>query len=112
MASKEPSLIRSTKAFSVEIPEGSTSAKSKRSHIVAGELDELGHDLSHFEEQTEQKALKQSSENTSVDSQQTFEAKHAKADVYAHGQEDALQESKTGISPDHLHSQPGQKMIL
>lgn len=107
MASKEPSLIRSTKAFSVEIPEGSTSAKAKRSDIVAGELDELGHDLSHFEEQTEQKALKQSSENASVESQQTFEAEHAKADVYAHGQEDALQESKTGFSPDHLHSQPG-----
>ena len=107
MASKEPSLIRSTKAFSVEIPEGSTSAKAKRSDIVAGELDELGHDLSHFEEQTEQKALKQTSENTSVDSQQTFEAEHAKADVYAHGQEDALQESKTGFSSDHLHSQPG-----
>ena len=107
MASKEPSLIRSTKAFSVEIPEGSTSAKAKRSDIVAGELDELGHDLSHFEEQTEQKALKQSSENTSVDSQQTFEAEHAKADVYAHGQEDALKESKTGFRSDHLHSQPG-----
>ena len=107
MASKEPSLIRSTKAFSVEIPEGSTSAKAKRSDIVAGELDELGHDLSHFEEQTEQKALKQTSENTSVDSQQTFEAEHAKADVYAHGQEDALKESKTGFSSDHLHSQPG-----
>lgn len=107
MASKEPSLIRSTKAFSVEIPEGSTSAKAKRSDIVAGELDELGPALSHFEEQLEQKALKQSSENVSVDTQQAFEAEHAKADVYAHGQEDALQESKTGFSSDHLHSQPG-----
>ena len=107
MASKEPSLIRSTKAFSVEIPEGSTSAKAKRSDIVAGELDELGPALSHFEEQLEQKALKQSSENVSVDTQQAFEAEHAKADVYAKGQEDALQESKTGISPDHLQSHPG-----
>ena len=107
MASKEPSLIRSTKAFSVEIPEGSTSAKAKRSDIVAGEVDELGPALSHFEEQLEQKALKQSSENVSVDTQQAFEAEHAKADVYAHGQEDALQDSKTGFSSDHLHSQPG-----
>lgn len=107
MASKEPSLIRSTKAFSVEIPEGSTSAKAKRSDIVAGELDELGPALSHFEEQLEQKALKESSENVSVDTQQAFEAEHAKADVYAHGQEDALQDSKTGFSSDHLHSQPG-----
>ena len=107
MASKEPSLIRSTKAFSVEIPEGSTSAKAKRSDIVAGEVDKLGPALSHFEEQLEQKALKQSSENVSVDTQQAFEAEHAKADVYAHGQEDALQDSKTGFSSDHLHSQPG-----
>ena len=107
MASKEPSLIRSTKAFSVEIPEGSTSAKAKRSDIVAGELDEIGPAVSHFEEQLEQKALKQSSENVSVDTQQAFEAEHAKADVYAHGQEDALQGSKTGFSSDHLHSQPG-----
>ena len=107
MASKEPSLIRSTKAFSVEIPEGSTSAKAKRSDIVAGEVDELGPALSHFEEQLEQKALKQSSENVSVDTQQAFEAEHAKADIYAKGQEDALQDSKTGFSSDHLHSQPG-----
>ena len=107
MASKEPSLIRSTKAFSVEIPEGSTSAKAKRSDIVAGVVDELGPALSHFEEQLEQKALKQSSENVSVDTQQAFEAEHAKADIYAKGQEDALQDSKTGFSSDHLHSQPG-----
>ena len=107
MASKEPSLIRSTKAFSVEIPEGSTSAKAKRSDIVAGEVDELGPALSHFEEQLEQKALKQSSENVSVDTQQAFEAEHGKADIYAKGQEDALQDSKTGFSSDHLHSQPG-----
>ena len=107
MASKEPSLIRSTKAFSVEIPEGSTSAKAKRSDIVAGELDELGPALSHFEEQLEQKALKQSSENVSLDTQQAFEAEHGKADIYAKGQEDALQDSKTGFSSDHLHSQPG-----
>jgi len=39
MASKEPPLIRSSKAFSVEIPEGSSSAKSRRSDVVAG-LDE------------------------------------------------------------------------
>jgi hypothetical protein len=107
MASKEPSLIRSTKAFSVEIPEGSTSAKAKRSDIVAGEVDELGPALSHFEEQLEQKALKQSSENVSLDTQQAFEAEHGKADIYAKGQEDALQDSKTGFSSDHLHSQPG-----
>ena len=107
MASKEPSLIRSTKAFSVEIPEGSSSAKSKRSDIVAGELGELGHEQSQFEEQLAQNALKQISDNESIDTQQSFAAEHVKADVYAHGQEDASHESMAGISPDHLHSPKG-----
>ena len=107
MASKEPSLIRSTKAFSVEIPEGSSSAKARRSDIVAGELGEVGHDQSHFEEQLSQTALKQSSENASSDIQQSFAAEHEKADSYAHVQEDALTDANAGISPDHLHSPTG-----
>lgn len=107
MASKEPSLIRSTKAFSVEIPEGSSSAKAKRSDIVAGELGELVHEQSHFEEQLAQTTLKQISENESIDTQQSFAAEQVKADEYAHAQEDALHESTTGISPDHLHSPAG-----
>ena len=107
MASKEPSIIRSTKSFSVEIPEGSTSAKAKRSDIVAGELGELVHEQSHFEEQLAQTTLKQISENKSIDTQQSFAAEHVKADEYAHAQEDALHESTTGISPDHLHSPAG-----
>lgn len=39
MASKEPPIIRSSKAFSVEIPEGSSSAKSRKSDVVPGSLD-------------------------------------------------------------------------
>jgi hypothetical protein len=107
MASKEPSLIRSTKAFSVEIPEGSSSAKAKRSDIVAGELGEIGLDHSHFEEQLSQKTLKQTSDNETVDTQQAFAADQVKADVYAHAQEDASHETMAGISPDHLHSPTG-----
>jgi hypothetical protein len=107
MASKEPSLIRSTKAFSVEIPEGSSSAKAKRSDIVAGELGELGQSDSHFEELFAQNALKQTSDNESIDTQQAFAADQVKADVYAHAQEDALHETMAGISPDHLHSPTG-----
>ena len=107
MASKEPSIIRSTKAFSVEIPEGSSSAKAKRSDIVAGELGELVHEQSHFEEQLAQTTLKQISENESIDTQQSFAAEHVKTDEYAHALEDALHESTNGISPDHLQSQAG-----
>jgi polyhydroxyalkanoate synthesis regulator phasin len=107
MASKEPSLIRSTKAFSVEIPEGSSSAKAKRSDIVSGELGDIGQSDTHFEEHLAQNALKQTSDNEIVDSHQSFAAEHGKADEYAHAQEDALHESITGISPDHLHSPTG-----
>jgi len=108
MASKkEPSLIRSTKAFSVEIPEGSSSAKAKRSDIVAGELGGLGQSDSHFEEQLAQKSLKQSSDNESSDLQQAFAKEHGKADVYAHVHEEGSDESMAGISPDHLHSPTG-----
>jgi hypothetical protein len=107
MASKEPSLIRSTKAFSVEIPEGSSSAKAKRSDIVAGELGELCQSDSHFEELFAQNALKQTSDNESIDTQQAFAADQVKADVYAHAQEDAAHETMAGISPDHLHSPTG-----
>ena len=107
MASKEPSLIRSTKAFSVEIPEGSSSAKAKRSDIVAGDLGELGQSDSHFEELLAQNALKQTSDNESVDTQQAFAADQVKADVYAHAQENASHETMAGISPDHLHSPTG-----
>ena len=107
MASKDPSLIRSTKAFSVEIPEGSSSAKAKISDIVAGDLGELGQSDSHFEELSAQNALKQTSDNESVDTQQAFAADQVKADVYAHAQENASHETMAGISPDHLHSPTG-----
>jgi hypothetical protein len=107
MASKEPSLIRSTKAFSVEIPEGSSSAKAKRSDIVAGDLGELGQSDSHFEEQLAQNALKQTSDNETTATQQAFAAEHGKADVYAQAEEDVSHETMAGISPDHLHSPTG-----
>lgn len=49
MASKEPPLIRSSKAFSVEIPEGSSSAKSKKSDLVAGLEEDFSPSDPHFE---------------------------------------------------------------
>ena len=50
MASKPPPIIRSTKAFSVEIPEGSNSAKSRRSDVVPGEEVEIHRKSSNFHE--------------------------------------------------------------
>jgi len=49
MASKAPPpLIRSTKAFSVEIPEGSNSAKSRRSDVVPNDEIDLHASAAHF----------------------------------------------------------------
>jgi len=48
MANPPPPLIRSSKAFSVEIPEGSNSAKAKRSDIVANDELDIHHKTSHF----------------------------------------------------------------
>ena len=39
MASKAPPIVRSSKAFSVEIPEGSSSAKSRKSDVVPGSVE-------------------------------------------------------------------------
>ena len=49
MASNEPPLIRSSKAFSVEIPEGSSSAKARRSDVVAGLAESSSPSDPHFE---------------------------------------------------------------
>ena len=50
MSSKAPPpLIRSSKAFSVEIPEGSNSAKARRSDIVANDELDLQHKSSNFD---------------------------------------------------------------
>ena len=50
MASKPPPIIRSSKPFSVEIPEGSKSAKSRRSDVVPGEELEIHHKASDYHE--------------------------------------------------------------
>lgn len=52
MASKPPPIIRSSKPFSVEIPEGSKSAKSRRSDVVPGEEVEIHHKSSQFLDMT------------------------------------------------------------
>jgi len=48
MANTPPPLIRSSKAFSVEIPEGSNSAKARRSDIVANDELDIHHKTSQF----------------------------------------------------------------
>ena len=52
MASSPPPIIRSSKPFSVEIPQGSNSAKSRRSDIVANDELHVTHKKSDFHEST------------------------------------------------------------
>jgi hypothetical protein len=52
MASSPPPIIRSSKPFSVEIPQGSNSAKSRRSDIVANDELNVTHKKSGFHEST------------------------------------------------------------
>ena len=49
MASKAPPIVRSSKAFSVEIPEGSSSAKSRKSDVVPGSVEIPVSSDPHFE---------------------------------------------------------------
>ena len=54
MATPPPPLIRSSKAFSVEIPEGSNSAKARRSDIVANDELDIHHKSPQFHESDQQ----------------------------------------------------------
>ena len=52
MANQPPPIIRSTKPFSVEIPQGSNSAKARRSDIVANDELDITHKKSNFHDST------------------------------------------------------------
>jgi len=93
MASKAPPpLIRSSKAFSVEIPEGSNSAKSRRSDIVANDDLDIQHRSSDFD-----------AENTSAFSTGQFK-EDAPAVQLLHVDEDPASQDASGFQeqPDDL----------
>jgi hypothetical protein len=101
MASKAPPpLIRSSKAFSVEIPEGSNSAKSRRSDIVANDDIDIHHRSSDFD-----------AENTSASSTGQFKEDEPGAHLL-HVDEDPASHEASGFqeSPNDLNdrSGPGQ----
>ena len=52
MATPPPPIIRSTKPFSVEIPQGSNSAKARRSDIVANDELNITHKKSNYHDST------------------------------------------------------------
>jgi len=113
MASKEPPLIRSSKAFSVEIPEGSSSAKSRKSDVVAG-LEEGFSPLDpHFEASSmlfeqdhvsendilHDPSVKVSTDQPSRDSNSTF-TQESITDHLVGVAEDGLQDHVVGIAND------------
>ena len=112
MASKEPPLIRSSKAFSVEIPEGSSSAKSRKSDVVAGSVDIPFSSDPQFEalaltdktavppnESGIDQAIKVSTDQPSRDSNSTF-TQQSITDHLVGVAEDGLQDHVLGIAND------------
>jgi hypothetical protein len=100
MASKEPPLIRSSKAFSVQIPEGSNSAKARRSDIVAGELEGVTSIQSHFEEQLATKNQNLTAENESNHANLVMADLQNTQDSFAHAHEDYLSDQLTSVASD------------
>lgn len=112
MASKEPPLIRSSKAFSVEIPEGSSSAKSRKSDVVAGSVDIPFSSDPQFEalaltektavppnESGIDQAIKVGPDQPSRDSNSTF-TQQSITDHLVGVAEDGLQDHVVGIAND------------
>lgn len=102
MASKEPPLIRSTKAFSVEIPEGSNSAKARRSDIVAGELEGVKSIQPHFEEQLASKNQTLSGEDEGNPANLSITDAQAPQDSFANVNSGPIKDQLMGISNEHL----------
>ena len=117
MASKAPPpLIRSSKAFSVEIPEGSNSAKSRRSDIVANDDLDIHAKSSNFQSQDHSQSSSHGlHEDGLSDSGSAFAEDHAALgnvnvndhqdglkDRFAHEQEDKALSKNSGIAKDAL----------
>ena len=115
MASKEPPIIRSSKAFSVEIPEGSSSAKSRKSDVVAGLDEGFAPSDPHFEassmlsEQTigsESDSFHDTSVN--INAEQFFSqsnptiADELMSDHHVAIAQDGLQDHQVGVAQDGL----------
>jgi len=114
MASKEPPLIRSSKAFSVEIPEGSSSAKSRKSDVVPGSVDIPFSSDPQFEalaltektalppnESGIDQAIKVGPDQPSRDSNSTF-TQESISDHLVGVAEDGLQDHLVGVAEDGL----------
>jgi len=112
MSSKAPPpLIRSSKAFSVEIPEGSTSAKARRSDIVANDELDLQHKSSNFDD-TNKLASKTGhfKEDLSGPSFTHVEQGPSHADASAfHEQDDDL---KDRFGPGEDHGQAQDTLVI
>ncbi len=102
MASKEPPLIRSSKAFSVEIPEGSTSAKARRSDVVAGLMDETSSKEPHFEEATQLAPRNHHEDTESHDGSSSFSHDDKSQDQFASGESDQLKDHLIGVANEAI----------
>lgn len=109
MASKEPPLIRSSKAFSVEIPEGSNSAKARRSDVSSGLVEGEAAQDPHFETPSQvSPASGHAQEVQSHSTGSSLSHDEAHEDRFAGGQTDADPEASVGVPADHYeHTSTG-----
>ena len=84
MATPPPPIIRSTKPFSVEIPQGSNSAKSRRSDIVANDDLNITPKKSNFHDSTPEIASGVHNEQIDTLQQPSFLSDDENADARLH----------------------------
>lgn len=107
MASKAPPpLIRSTKAFSVEIPEGSNSAKARRSDVVGSDDLDIHQSASNFQSADQHRgSSKGFHEDQALDLGSAFGEDHAElAQGQVHDHHDALKDRFAADQAGHGHA--------
>ena len=114
MASSPPPIIRSSKPFSVEIPQGSNSAKSRRSDIVANDELNVTHKKSGFHESTLEITPGAHNQHTDTLGQPSFLIDDEAANAHLHNEaKDAFENkgsafdtSKDNNNLQQLHEDP------
>ena len=114
MASSPPPIIRSSKPFSVEIPQGSNSAKSRRSDIVANDEINVTHKKSDFHESTLEITPVAHNQHTDTLGQPSFLIDDDDANAHLHNETkdtfenkgSAFENSKDNDNLQQLHEDP------
>ena len=116
MASSPPPIIRSSKPFSVEIPQGSNSAKARRSDIVANDDLNVTHKKSDFHESALEITPGAHNEHSDTLGQPSFLIDDEDANAHLHNEAkdpfenkgSAFETSKDNDNLQQLHEAPNE----